>query len=339
MMSVNIANALSNVDVESHLCVTRFEGRLKSKINKKVNYLFLNKKTTLDLAAILRLKKYIKKNKIEIIHAHSSSYFIAYLMKMRFPNLILIWHDHYGNSEHLSKRAIQPLKFISNKIYAVISVNKHLKHWSKDNLKVNNVYYLPNFAKLKDDFNKTRLNGEKGKRIVCVAGLRPQKDHLNLLKAFKIIQTKNQDWTLHLIGNHYDDIYYQKIKTFLIEEDLLKSVFLYHNSTDIKNILSQSTIGVLSSISEGLPVSLLEYGLAELPVVVTNVGECGNVLENGKYGLLVQPSNSIELADNIIQLIDDVDLRTQFSDLFYKHVFENYSEEKFIDKLLKIYNN
>jgi len=339
MMSVNIANALNKQGVESYLCTTKFEGDLKPKIDKKVNYLYLNRKGTFDMGAIFRLRKYIISNEINVIHAHSSSYFIASMVNFLIPKVKLIWHDHYGNSEHLSRRKKQPLRFFSKNFHAIISVNNLLKSWSKDNLKVKNVQYLPNFASISDTSQKTVLRGGNDKRIVCIAGLRPQKDHLSLLKSFKIIQEKYQDWTLHLIGNHYGDKYYEQIKLFIEVNKLSNKVFLYHNSTDIKNILSQATIGVLSSVSEGLPVSLLEYGLAKLPVVVTSVGECNEVLRNGIFGLLVSPSDESELADNIAKLIDSVDLRVQFSRLFFKHVFENYSEEKNIHKLLKIYNS
>ncbi|MBK5208207.1 MAG: alpha-1,4-N-acetylgalactosamine transferase, partial [Flavobacteriaceae bacterium] len=81
MMAVNIANALGEKSVESHLCATRQEGDLKSKIGSNVGYLFVNKKNALDLKALQKLKSYIKANEIGIIHAHATSYFTAFLVK------------------------------------------------------------------------------------------------------------------------------------------------------------------------------------------------------------------------------------------------------------------
>ena len=338
MMSVNIANGLNKLtEVESYLCVSRSEGSLRSNIDTSVNYLFLNKKSTFDIVAINKLKKHIKYNEISIVHAHSSSYFIASIIKILIPKVKLIWHDHYGDSEHLNKRKLFPLKMLSRYFHSIISVNNLLKNWSEKNLKVKNVYYLQNFASFSSTSQETELNGVNGKRIVCVAGLRPQKDHLTLLKTFKIVKEKHQDWTLHLVGNHYDDEYYQNILLFLDKNNLSNHVFLYHNATDIKNILSQASIGVLSSISEGLPVSLLEYGLAKLPVIVTNVGECNKVLENGKFGMLVSPSDKQLLASSIDIMILNDELRRKFSKEFHEHIIENYSEQKIIHRLLDIY--
>lgn len=339
MMSVNIANGLDKQNVKSYLCATRKEGALKLKLNDTVKYIFLNKKSAFDIFAILRLKRFINANEINIIHAHSSSYFIASIVKVLIPKVKLIWHDHYGNSEHLPERKKQPLKYFSKYFKGIISVNNLLKIWAIENLKTSKVYYLSNFATLSDSKKEIVLKGIDGKRIVCLAGLRPQKDHRTLLKAFEKIMVNNNEWTLHLVGNHYNDKYYQTIKSFIIEKELSNRVHLYHNVIDVKNILSQTTIAVLSSVSEGLPVSLLEYGLAKLSVVVTNVGECRDVLGNGKYGLLVEPSNERELALNIETLINDKELRIKFSLEFNKHVIENYSEDKIIYKLLKIYDN
>ena len=80
-------------------------------------------------------------------------------------------------------------------------------------------------------------------------------------------------------------------------------VFVYGSCSDVHHILRQSTIGVLSSKSQGLPLSLLEYGLAKLPVVVTNVGDCNKVISNKDEGLLVESENDIVLAEALINLI------------------------------------
>lgn len=339
MMAVNIANALLKVEVESHLCVTRAEGNLKLKLHENVNYVFLKKRFSVDVLAIFKLKKYIKQHNIDIVHAHSSSYFIASIIKILYPKIKLIWHDHYGNSELLNKRKKQPLKFFSKKFTAIISVNNKLKEWATINLNTKNTLYLPNFASLKGNVKKTNLKGVTGKRIVCVAGFRAQKDHLNLLKAFKIIIKNHKDWTLHLVGNSNNNNYFKSITSYVLDNHLSKKVFIYHNATDINYILSQASIGVLSSASEGLPVALLEYGLAKLPVVITNVGECKQVLDNGKYGMLVTPNNATALAESLEELMYNTSLRTNYATNFNKHILENYSEQNFIHKLVEIYTS
>ena len=120
VLAVNIANALSKQGLVSHLCATRTEGPLKENIEQAVGYLFLERKKTVDIKSIKKLKKYIKKNNISIIHAHSTSYFIAICVKFIYPKLKIVWHDHYGKSEFLNKTSRLSIQFISFAFSGVI---------------------------------------------------------------------------------------------------------------------------------------------------------------------------------------------------------------------------
>ncbi|MFD0777162.1 glycosyltransferase [Flavobacterium myungsuense] len=112
-MAINFANALSNEINFSGLVATRKEGDLKSKIENNVNYFFLNRKSTVDINAVFRLKAYCKKNDVEILQPHSSSYFIAILVKVLYPKIQIIWHDHNGLSQFLSSQKWVLLKISS----------------------------------------------------------------------------------------------------------------------------------------------------------------------------------------------------------------------------------
>ncbi len=86
-------------------------------------------------------------------------------------------------------------------------------------------------------------------------------------------------WSLHLVGKDFNDDYSLKLNNLIESLDLKKNIFLYGSKPDISNILRQCEIGLLSSKSEGLPLALLEYGLANLPVIATKVGECESVIK------------------------------------------------------------
>jgi len=77
-MAINYANALSKEINFSAVVATRKEGDLKNKIEKGVDYLFLNKKATMDWKAVFKLKEYCKINKVQFLQPHSSSYFLAF---------------------------------------------------------------------------------------------------------------------------------------------------------------------------------------------------------------------------------------------------------------------
>ncbi|WP_299888636.1 glycosyltransferase [uncultured Lacinutrix sp.] len=336
-VAVSLANTLVNKVEKSYLCVTREEGLLKETIVDEVGYLYLNKKSTLDFKAIKSLSKFIKTQEIHIIHAHSSSFFIASIMRMLNSKLKIVWHDHYGKSEFLEERPKSVLRFCSRFFNHVFSVNIILKVWAEQVLKAKTVSYLPNFAVKSETENITDLKGESGKRIVCLANLRKQKDHHNLLIAFKEIKEKYPRWTLHLVGKDFKDEYSQSLYSFIKKENLNNHVHVYGSCPDTFAILKQSTIGVLSSSSEGLPIALLEYGLAGLPVIVTNVGECNQVLLQGALGQIV-PSKNVDLMYNaIIKYIEDPNYREQHAKAFKQHINDNYSANHTVEKVKQTY--
>ncbi len=96
-MAVTIANGLVEEVAFSGLVVTRLEGGLKNTLDKSVGYSFVNKKKAIDFSALLRLRDFIKTNKVNTIHAHGSSYFFAVLLKLTMPSVRIFWHDHFGN--------------------------------------------------------------------------------------------------------------------------------------------------------------------------------------------------------------------------------------------------
>ncbi|HIC32722.1 MAG TPA: glycosyltransferase, partial [Flavobacteriaceae bacterium] len=298
-VAVNIANALVTEVSGSYLCSTRKEGLLKASLDSDVGYLFLDKQGTFDLKAILKLKRFVKQEQIDIIHAHSSSYFTATLVKLLCPKVKIIWHDHYGNSEFLHQRTKQVLKLCSYFFSHVFSVNQLLASWAKNKLYIETVSYLPNFSVENIQALVTQLQGVEGKRIVCLANLRPQKDHINLLNAFKAISHQHQDWTLHMVGKDFEDDYSNTVKQHIVDLKLSNQVFVYGSCPDTSAILQHSDIGVLSSKSEGLPLALIEYGLASLPTIATNVGQCKEVIIDEQTGLLVPSENPNALSETL----------------------------------------
>ncbi|MDC1197833.1 glycosyltransferase [Algibacter sp.] len=338
-VAVNLANALSLNKERTFLCTTRKEGPLKESLFNDVEYLFLDKRNVFDVGAIKRLSHFVKANDIQIIHAHSSSFFLATIVKFLNYNISIIWHDHYGNSAFLEKRKFRILKFCSRYFSHIFSVNKSLEVWAHENLKIKNITYLPNVAVLNEDTKITSLEGILGKRIICLANLRSQKDHFTLINAFKSTVDLFPEWTLHCVGKDFNDKYSKEVKSKIEELHLEKSVFLYDSKPDVAYFLKQCEIGVLSSKSEGLPIALLEYGLSNLAVIATKVGECETVISNDNNGLLIEPCNANQLGRALRIYLENMELRITHASRFNKHILENYSMNAQLQTINKIYTN
>ena len=334
-MAVNYANALSVKMDFSGLISTRKEGQLKNTIYENVNYFFLNKKHRLDLIAVFKLRKYCVNNKISYIQAHSSSFFIACLVKVLLPKIKIIWHDHNGIGIIPVRKGTSYLKMFSVFFYGVIAVNNELADWSKKHLFCNKVIYLQNFVKVNSEYVKsTHLLGQEGKRVLYLANLRHQKNHFLFLEVIKKTHINFPEWTYHLVGNDREDEYSNKLKLEIRNNNLENVVFIYGSKQDIEHIINQSDIAVFTSNSEGLPVSLLEYGIFKKPVVSTNVGEIPFIIENNKSGFICKVKDGNTFSENLQKLMNDKLLRNTFGENLHKIIIQNYSEETVISKYL-----
>ena len=330
-MAINYANALAKKIEFSGLVATRKEGLLLDQINEKVSYLFLKKKSSIDFQAVFRLRKYIKKEKIDIIHAHSSSFFIAVLVKLTFLKIKIIWHDHYGISQDLGSRKNVSLKLGSFFFKGIISVNTALKTWAESYLFCSDIMYFPNFiGEFSSSNEKIFLHGSEGKRIICVANLRQQKNHELLLNAASLIRDKFPEWSFHLFGKDFKDSYSYRLNRIVMNLKLHENVFFYGAVNNTGTALQQCDIAVLSSLSEGLPLAILEYGLYKLPVVATNVGEISKVITSEKEGLIVESNNINQFVESIQNLIVNENRRKEMGEKLNKRILLNYSEESIV---------
>lgn len=332
-MAVNYANALASRLEFSGLAVTRKEGSLRQDLSSNCGYIFLSKKKTFDPGAIRRLRQFCKFNAVTIIHAHSTSWFLAVCVKLTLPKIKIIWHDHYGNSEFLATRPALALKVGSVFFDGILSVNEKLANWARRGLSCRNVVYLANFSQpTLYSGSITRLSGKDGKRVLLLANLRPQKNHALLLEA--VSRIGDTDWTFHLVGKNFNDEYSETLFKNIRSQNLENRIFTYGAKDDVTNIISQCDIGILTSDSEGLPVALLEYGAQGKAVVVTAVGEIPSVIKNGENGLLVERRDADAMTSALLELMRETELRNRLGERLRQTVIENYSEEGIIEKYL-----
>jgi len=366
-MAVNIANALENNDIESYIITTRYSGGLVSKLIPYVSYVDFRRNGYFDYKLIFKIRSYCKEHSIEIIHAHTLSWKIAIVLKFVTPSLKIIWHDHQGNRLKTKNKI---LKLVIHRFSGIISVNGSLYEWAQNNLGHSKVIYLPNFIEMgafnselnQAEFNQAelnemksevialkdtnpvkmdipirsqiKLNGPDGFKIICVANLRPQKDHLTLIRAFAQLSREHTNVSLHLVGAESDQSYADQVKSEVAAHGL-NQVYFYGAVEGVSDLLQQAQIGVLSSVSEGLPMALLEYAAAGLPTVTTDVGACREVVAN--HGMVVPSRDPKELYRALSMTIENYNSVTAKAEKLKAHVQEQYSEAAVIPRLIEFY--
>lgn len=338
-VAVNVANYLPRDHYSSYLCTTRHDGPLANLIAPHVGRLRLNRNYRFDPVSLHTLTSFIRHNRIQILHAHGTSVFLAVLASLFKPHPLVVWHDHFGRYG-LEERPVPIHRLMAKRLSGVIAVNQSLADWSRSSLRVpsRKVWYIRNFVPEPHVQGPAwSLPGSAGSRIVSVANLRPQKDQITLLKAMHLVVRQHPSAFLLIVGNANDPEYQRQIQNEIARNGLRNHVALLGPRDDVPAVLAGCDIGVLSSVSEGLPLSLIEYGMAGLPTVATKVGECEEVLDGGRVGLLVPPSSPEPLAQAISSLLSSAERRITLGKLFSIQVRTLYSMEGAMKQICEIY--
>jgi glycosyltransferase involved in cell wall biosynthesis len=338
-MAVNLVNTLPRDRYRPVLCTSRFDGALASDVSADVARIQLHRRNRFDLSAIMRLAKLLNRLNVKIVHAHSTSLFLAAAVTRIAGRSVIIWHDHYG-LQQVASRNRWVYGLAARRAEAVISVTESLAAWTNDQLRVPKarIRYIPNFVCAAEEIqNAGVLPGRPGARIVCVAGMRPEKDLVNLVRAMKIVSKHVPGSHLLLIGPAKDSVYSEKVQDEIRNCGLEADISWLGERHDVGAVLRGCDIGVLSSASEGLPIALLEYGLAGLSAVCTNVGQCAEVMDDGRAGILVPAADSAALSEALISLLMSSERRRQLGELLASRVQERYSAKAALNAVEDVY--
>lgn len=337
-MSVNIANLLAIKGHESILVVTRNSGKMAKFLNSRVQLVVLGKRHSVDFRAFKKLLDLVKTHQPDVVHVHATSAFWGAGLKVFSKHPFrLFWHDHYGESEELDQRDPKLLKWISAQFDGVLAVNDDLKKWARNTLSFpkEKVVFLRNFPMLQPN------NSPKNElfTIIQVANLRPQKDHQTALEAFALLKNEGKTFQVYWAGNLSEEDHVQELENSIQELGLEETVHILGEVSFIGEYLQKSNLGLLTSRSEGLPVALLEYGAAGLPVVCTDVGQCSEVVKSSDYGILLPPNSPEQIAEGINYYMENPEEAKKAGENLRRVVTQDFGAEIFYEDYMKFIGN
>ncbi|MDR3200006.1 MAG: glycosyltransferase family 4 protein [Spirochaetales bacterium] len=149
-------------------------------------------------------------------------------------------------------------------------------------------------------------SAEKPVRLIMVARFQAQKDHPTLLRALSEMSARS--WRLELVGDGPD---LEKTKAFAAELRVADRIDFSGQRLDIPERLAKADVFVLASKWEGFPRSILEAMRAGLPVIASEAGGCGESVEEGVTGYLVEKENISALRDRLEELAGSREKRRQ----------------------------
>lgn len=291
------------------------------------------------------LFKYIKNNKIDVLHIHRSSvYFAAVIGTVLGIPTLKTQHNVFINRKStrfiaIIRRALTRVFF--NTIYHTIGQSVHdneLNQFKNPSTRINNWYNHKKFFTATTDEKKEvrqQLNLlENSFVVISVGGCSTVKNHHDIIKALSILKTKIDITYLHL----------GKGKTEEDEIELAKELGVYDrcvfvgNTDKVREYLIASDVYLMPSKFEGLSISCLETMGCGIPVVLYNVMGLKDMIDfkTQDNGFLIEASHK-ELAKKILEYYNSEELRNKKAKNALKNVKKNFFIEKNVDEMISLY--
>ncbi|MCS7180757.1 MAG: glycosyltransferase [bacterium] len=283
--------------------------------------------------SFISLMFYIKKEKVDILH---SFLFVANIVGRIYGKILKIkvvissqrstdpWRKWYHwLFERITKNFVDII--ISNSYTAREVLVK------KGKIPRKKIKVIPNGIELpekKEKIDKDYI------AIGAIGNLRKAKGYFYYIESAKLVIEKFKNVKFYIIGEgEMREAILKKIKKENLEEYFILTGYV----ENIYEYLKIFDIFVLSSLWEGCPVSLLESMGYGVPSIATNVGDVPYIIENGKDGFIVEKGNSEQIAEKIIKLIKDKNLREEIGNKAREKIKKYYSFETMVRAYASIY--
>lgn len=344
-----VSDTVSGLDKDRfnvEVCCFDSPGHFASSLSDrgiKVNLVKRNQ-SHYDVFFPFRLKRLLQHNKTDILHMHSGTFFLGTQAALLADIPRMVYTDH---GRHLvdPKILLAMDKFCGYFVKKIIAVSNELEKYlvevvrlpaAKITTIINGINTDVFTSGPKSPALLDELKIPPSHRIIGTVGrLAEVKDQVSMIKAFAKVLEEISDITLLFIGEGpLLSVLQQTARDYNVAENV---VFAGKRS-DISRLMNLIDIFMLTSLSEGTSISLLEAMASGVTPVVTDVGGNPSIVQHEVNGILVRPKDVSGMAAAISSLLNHDDQRDRYSRNAMNTVRNNYSLESMIDKYSDVYN-
>jgi L-malate glycosyltransferase len=291
------------------------------------------------LSGVFALKKIINEFKPDILHAHYvSSYGFVGALAGFHPYYVSVWGRDIFQFPQMGKMNESIVKYTLNKADVICSTS-HIMAKETNKYTGKNIYVTPFGVKM-DIFKPSQVIKDQGTLTIgTVKALSDKYGIADLIKAFAIIFKRHQQAKLLIVGDGPQRKEYEELAVRLgigsattftgrVPNDQVPD---YINKMDIFAVPSTED-------SESFGVAAVEAMACGVPPVVSNVGGLPEVVLEGKTGFVVPKENPEKLAEAMLKLVDEPELRKQMGVNGVEHVKEHYNWLDNANGMMELYH-
>lgn len=340
---INLVENLDKNRYRSLVCLLS-DGWLKHQLEKrKIETVVIPQPRSFDVLWVFRVYRLLKDRDIHLMHSHEFATNVYASFLSRITGIPVVATAH-GKNYYVEKwRRRMAYRFVARRS-AMVAVSYDLKRFLAQRVAipassirvVHNGIDLSRYAIYEGKHVvRTELGIRADQHVIGTVGnLFAVKGQIYLLRACQEVARAFPSFVLLVAGEGEQLSILEKEASDLGIADNVKFMGF---RDDIPSLLQAVDVFVLPSLSEGLPLSILEALSLQKPVVATNVGGIPEIVEDGTTGYLVPPRNPEALAEKILLLLRHPEIAANVGQAGRKKVEKDFGLEKMVREYQSLY--
>ena len=346
MLTLDIFNRKSVAPFEMIL-IYRNEGELTDAFRATGVPMFRIKPNGNNLSYIYQLRKLMKKEKVDILHAQTFTNALAGIgcTLLSKTHLVFTFHGLFSSLITSFKRHL-----ILWNADAVTFVSEYVKDWYFarsicDKRRCHVVYNGINFEKFVNDYSVPDFlqvtNPKETIRLAMVGNFMSGRSQMVVCKGLKLLKERNVGFDFYFVGKKTKESprLYNECVSFCDKNNLSECVHFVGGRGDVPAILNHVDGFVYSTVRDTFGIAVIEAMAVGLPVVVNDWPVMKEISANGGSVVFFESDNEMDCCDKMQKLIMDIDNCKMKAERDAVAVREFYSIEKHISSMAKVYDS
>jgi glycosyltransferase involved in cell wall biosynthesis len=294
--------------------------------------ILLDRLSGLRPSTVFSLANIFRNRQIDVVHTHNSKPLLYAGSAARLAGVGEIVHTCHGRRQHATARQHLAFKVACGFADRIVCVSNDIAGLCEDQRIGNRkIRTIPNGVDSRRfSFNGPAVDG----KAVYVGRLSPEKDVASLIKATAIAASRGSTFGLRIAG---DGTCREELIALATSLGIGSKVEFLGEVQDIPALLRVASMLVLPSLTEGMPLTVLEAMSSGLPVIATRVGGIPELVKHEVTGLLVPPGNPEHLADALLCVHNDPQRAREMGQAGRKKVQDGFEVRRMVSAYESMY--
>lgn len=345
-MIVEMVSGLENDKYSVQVAVFEGGGVLEQDLQRaEVPVHVFDKKEGIDLFLFFKLIRFIKEQKIHVVHSNNYSAWLYSAVAALFCCGTRVVYTAHSNETAKKKHRFILEKCLTYFTDSVVTVSDQVRKVMIEDSGIdsNNIQVVPNGVDTKRFAKNAVVGGQVRKSLGInnsdivlgtIGRLVPVKDHKTMITALALITSLRSDIKLIIVG---DGILRDELEQFVRGAKVENNVIFAGEQEDVSPYYCAMDIYMVSSISEGMSLSILEAMSSALPVIATDVGGNPQLVKNHVSGLLTPVGDADTMHLKVLELVEDEKKREAMGSEGRAVVESHFSKSAMIARYSSLY--